>query len=121
MLCHRHFIIVACVLRLIFFTIAITTEELDGKAIKGNKNALYLVKNKKKSLFPDFNTFLEMGFKNEDIKTIEQGILDSIPLGPPITLIPTFRPDDYMFHFLCDDPDRMVAFDRDSSFVLSHP
>lgn len=83
----------------------------DGMIIKGNRNALYLFKDDSKHLIPDFHTFTEMGFNFSSITRIPDDVLDKIPLREPVAKIqapPPFRPDDYMYHLLCEDPDRMV-------------
>lgn len=82
--------------------------EWEGKVIKGNRNALFLVKNGQRHLFPDFWTFTQMGFTTESIKKVSDTVLNNIPLGDKVEAIPVFRPDDFMYHMHCDDPDRMV-------------
>ena len=82
--------------------------EWEGKVIKGNRNALFLVKNGQRHLFPDFWTFSQMGFTTESIKKVSDTVLNTIPLGDKVEAIPMFRPDDFMYHTHCDDPDRMV-------------
>jgi hypothetical protein len=84
----------------------------DGKVIKGNRNALFLVENGARRQFPDFYTFTHMGFNVTNIMKIKDDILNSIPLGPMVKAIPApppFRPDDYMYHEQCGDPDKMVG------------
>lgn len=83
--------------------------ELDGKVVKGNRNALYLVEHGKKRMFPDFYTYTRMGFTLEQINKISDATLDSLPTGNPLAAIPVFRPDDRMYHSQCEDPDRMVG------------
>lgn len=80
----------------------------EGKVVKGNRNALYLIEDGKKRLFPDFNTYSKMGFEATTIAKITDKDLESIPLGKPITPIPIFRPEDRMYHSHCEDPDRLV-------------
>jgi hypothetical protein len=82
--------------------------EYEGKLLKGNKNAIFVVKKGQRHQFPDFNTFAKMGYDASAIQKISDDILNSIPLGYDITAIPVFRPDDYMYHMQCEDPDRMV-------------
>ena len=86
-------------------------ERYAGKVVKGNRNALFLVENGARRQFPDFFTFDKMGFNVSGILKIKDDVLNSIPLGPQIKSIPApppFRPDDYMFHEECGDPDRMI-------------
>lgn len=83
--------------------------EHEGKVYKGNRNALYLVQKGEKRIFPDFNTFDKMGYNTSSIIKIADDLLNSFPLGPPLPPIAVFRPDDYMYHQQCDDPDRMVS------------
>jgi len=80
----------------------------EGNVVKGNRNALFLVQNGKKRIFPDFNTFVKMGFNMSSIMKINHQQLESIPLGDILPSIAVFRPDDYMYHTLCDDPKAMV-------------
>lgn len=83
----------------------------NGKVIKGNRNALYLIQNGTRRQFPDFWTFTNMSFTIEQIIKVPEVHLEQIPLGsiiPKIQAPPAFRPDDYFFHEYCDNPDRMV-------------
>lgn len=63
----------------------------------------------KKSLFPDFHTFTSMGFTSEGVVAVDNTLLDSLSVGDPITVIPMFRPEDYMYHNQCDYPENMVC------------
>jgi hypothetical protein len=81
----------------------------EGKVIKGNRNALFLVQNGEKRLFPDFNTFDKMGFNVSSIIKVSDDMINSMPNGLGLPPIAVFRPDDYMYHQLCDDPDRMAT------------
>ncbi len=103
----------------LFFTLFLSVTVLsddpsqihEGEVVKGNRNAIYLVKDGKKHLFPDFHTFISMGFNQSSVKKIPDITLDSISLGdrvPKIAAPPPFRPDDYMYHYQCEDPERMV-------------
>lgn len=80
----------------------------EGKIVKGNRNALYLVKGNERHIFPDFWTFTQMGFTTDSINKIPDDQLNQILLGDPVPAIAMFRPDDFMYHMECDDPDRMV-------------
>ena len=87
-------------------------ETLEGKLVKGNKNAIFLVRGKKRFAFPDFYTFSSMGYNVTDILKIPDHVLDSLSVGPPLKSIPsppTFRAEDYFYHEYCDDPDRMIS------------
>eukprot|EP01038_Epipyxis_sp_PR26KG_P011763 gene11763-15740_t len=92
------------------------TSELIGKVVKGNRNALFLVEVGERSMllkrqFPDFYTFQSMGYNSTDVRKIPDAVLHSLPLGTTIKSIPApppFRPDDYMYHTQCEDPDRMI-------------
>lgn len=92
----------------LLFLGSLSESPLEGQIVKGNRNALYLVRDGKKKVFPDFYTFTQMGFTVDAVKKISDDVLNSIPLGDPVAAIPVFRPDDYMYHKVCDDPDRMV-------------
>jgi hypothetical protein len=86
-------------------------DKYEGKIIKGNRNALFLVESGTRRQFPDFYTFDKMGFNVSGIVKVKDEILNSIPMGAMIKAIPApppFRPDDYMYHEQCGDPDRMV-------------
>ena len=84
------------------------SDAYEGKIVKGNRNALYLVEKGKKRLFPDFYTYSKMGFTAEHVMKIPDKDLESIPLGQAIAPIPVFRPEDRMYHSHCEDPDKMV-------------
>jgi hypothetical protein len=106
-------IIVHFLIAVLFACIAVTTnsdgnDSYEGKVVKGNRNALYLVKNGKRSQFPDFYTFVQMGYNLSVIKKIDGGVLDSIPIGEMIKPIAVYRPEDFMYHRVCSDADRMV-------------
>ena len=86
-------------------------DQYEGKVVKGNRNALFVVENGARRQFPDFYTFDKMGYNTSSIIKIKDDILNSIDLGPMIKAIPApppFRPDDYMYHEQCNDPDRMI-------------
>ena len=100
---------------LFFFSCCIHSKEIaddySGRVVKGNRNALFLIENGARRQFPDFFTFDNMGFKTSSVMKIKDDILTSIPIGPMIKALPQpppFRPDDYMYHEQCGDPDRMV-------------
>lgn len=114
---HHHVFILLCLIRFVHThihnsnvddTIAAVLVRLEGKLIKGSKNAIYLLHNGKKSEFPDFNTFTQMGYDLNSIEKISDHILKEIPLGDGVKPIPVFRPDDYFFHEYCDDYDRLI-------------
>jgi hypothetical protein len=85
---------------------------LEGKVVTGQKGkALFLVKNGERLMFPDFFTFQKMGFDTSVIVKISDETLHALQLGEPIPKIqapPPFRPDDYMYHAVCEDPARLV-------------
>ena len=86
-------------------------DDYAGKVVKGNRNALFLIHSGARLQFPDFYTFDKMGFDTSSVIKIQDDILSSIPIGPMIKALPQpppFRPDDYMYHEQCGDPDRMV-------------
>lgn len=93
---------------LVLLVIYVFCEDYEGKVVKGNKNHLYLVENGQKRLFPDFYTFTKRGFTSNSVIKIEDNTLNGIPLGDPVPSIPVFRPEDYMYHTQCEDPERMV-------------
>lgn len=80
----------------------------EGKLVKGNRNAIYLVRDGEKHLVPDFYTFSKMGFNLTSIEKIPDEELLGIPEGDNLKPIPVFRPEDYMYHKQCEDHDRMV-------------
>ena len=82
--------------------------QYEGRLYKGNRNAIYFIENGEKRRIPDFYTFSKMGFNVSSIEKVADDFLTSIPLGEPIKPIPVFRPEDYMYHKECEDPDRMV-------------
>jgi hypothetical protein len=83
----------------------------EGKLVKGNRNAIFLIDNGERKTIPDFYTFTSLGFNVSDIRKIPDELLNSFPLGVPFKPIPAppvFRPDDFMFHTQCEDPHRMI-------------
>lgn len=92
----------------LFVCLCIAANDYEGKVIKGNRNALFLVQGGKRSAFPDFYTFTQMGFNMSVIQKIPDDILNRIPMGTPIKSIEVYRGEDYMYHRLCSDPDRLV-------------
>lgn len=80
--------------------------------VKGPRNAIFAVDNHGvRHQIPDFHTFVTLGFNITDIKKLTTQTLEDIPLGAPIKRIPApppFRPDDFMFHELCEEPRRLV-------------
>jgi hypothetical protein len=100
---------------IIFFVIAICGSSSrrdklrNGQVVKGSKNAIYLIERNTKRFFPDFNTFVKMGYNLTVIQKVNDKLLEELPLGDPIKPIPVFRPDDYMYHLVCDDPVRLVC------------
>ena len=84
-------------------------QSYEGKVIKGNRNALYLVQNGQRLQFPDFYTFTQMGFNMSVIQKIPDPIMHAMPLGTPIRPISVYRPEDFMYHRVCSDPDRLVG------------
>jgi hypothetical protein len=98
-------------------------DKYEGKVIKGNRNALFLVEGGTRRQFPDFYTYDKMGFNISSIMKVKDEILNSIPMGAMVKAIPApppFRPDDYMYHEQCGDPDRMVSLlDLSMIFIQS--
>lgn len=94
---------------LAYCAVDVLSVDYEGQVVKGNRNALYLVKDGKKRLFPDFYTFSHMGFNAGMVKKIPDDDLSAIPLGSPVDAIPVFRPEDYMYHTQCEDHERMVS------------
>lgn len=86
--------------------------ELEGKVITGQKGkALFLVRQGKKLMFPDFYTFTKLGYNVSMINKVSDDTLHELILGETIAKIdapPPFRPDDYMYHAVCEDIDRLV-------------
>ena len=81
----------------------------EGEVVKGNRNALFLVRGGERLMFPDFYTFTQMGFNMSVIRKIPDPVLNSIPVGSPIKPIAVYRPDDFMYHRVCSDADRLVS------------
>lgn len=65
------------------FTLDSFLEYLEGKTIMNNNNGreIFLVKNKKKHLFPDYETFLKLNYKDSLVKHIDSNIFLKIPDG----------------------------------------
>lgn len=83
---------------------------IEGRLFKGNRNAIFFIEKGKKRLIPDFYTFSKMGFNLTSIEKVADDYLADLPMGEPIKPIPVFRPEDYMYHKNCEDPDRMVHY-----------
>jgi len=49
-----------------------------------------------------------MGFTPEGVVTVDNTLLENLPVGDEIVVIPMFRPEDYMYHTQCDYPENMV-------------
>ena len=52
-----------------------------------------------------------MGYNTSSVIKISDELLEEISTGSLVDKIqapPPFRPDDYMYHSQCEDPDRMV-------------
>ena len=90
---------------------------VEGKLLKGNRNAIYFIQKDKKRLIPDFYTFSHMGFNLTSIEKVSDDFLADLPLGDAIKPIPVFRPEDYMYHKNCEDPDKMVSVWDNFEFV----
>jgi hypothetical protein len=60
-------------------------EHLEGKPIvgKGGKE-IFLVENKTRRPFPDFETFVKMKFETSKVKHASDAIMAAIPLGAPL-------------------------------------
>lgn len=97
-----------CILCLCACTYA-AAGDYEGKVVKGNRNALFLVQDGRRSAFPDFYTFTQMGFNMSVIQKIPDDILNNMPMGTPIKAIAVYRGEDYMYHRVCSDPDRLVS------------
>jgi hypothetical protein len=107
MVCTWTFVVVA--LLLLVMSLSGGSENYEGQVVKGNRNALYLVRNGQRAQFPDFYTFTQMGYNMSVIRKIPDADLNSIPLGSPVSAIAVYRPEDFMYHRLCSDPDRLVS------------
>ena len=84
-------------------------ENMVLSGVKGK--ALYLFKEGKRHLFPDFYTFTAMGFNHTSIHRMVDDKLGALPIGDRVAAIaapPVFREDDWMFHAHCEDPPRLV-------------
>ena len=103
------YVTVFSLLILLVLTMSNEWQEYEGKVVKGNRNALYLIQNGQKLQFPDFYTFTQMGFNMSVINKIPDPVLHSIPIGVPIKPIAVYRPEDFMYHRVCSDPHRMVS------------
>ncbi len=99
---------------------SIEKSEYEGKLLKGNRNAIFLVQKGQRKQFPDFYTFSKLGYDAANIQKIADDVLNSIPLGDQITPIPVFRPEDYMYHSQCEDLDRMVRFSLTYTNCIVH-
>ena len=87
-------------------------DKFNGKVVKGDRNALFLIENGARRQFPDFFTFDKMGYNASSVMKIKDHLLTKIPMGPMIIALPqpaAFRADDYMYHEQCNDPDKMVG------------
>ena len=80
----------------------------EGRVVKGSKNAIYLVKGNKKCIFPDFNTFVQMGYSLDNVTRLPDSLLEAFDRGDTLPSIAVFRPEDFSFHAQCDDAHRMV-------------
>lgn len=80
----------------------------EGRVVKGSKNAIYLVRSSKKCIFPDFNTFVKMGYSLDNVTRLPDSLLDGFERGDTLPSIAMFRADDFSFHAQCDDAHRMV-------------
>lgn len=85
-----------------------TAAAYEGRVVKGSKNAIYLVKSSKKCIFPDFNTFVKMGYSLDNVTRLPDSLLDGFERGDTLPSIAMFRADDFSFHAQCDDAHRMV-------------
>ncbi len=84
-------------------------EDMVLSGVKGK--ALYLFKDGKRHMFPDFYTFTAMGFNHTSIYRMSDDKLGMLPTGDRVAAIaapPAFREDDWMFHAHCEDPPRLV-------------
>ena len=92
----------------------VTGVVLGVEVVKGNRNALFLVDDKgSRHQFPDFFTYTTLNFTADQIRKIDDKILETLPVGSYVKKIqapPPFRPDDFMYHELCQEPRRMVIY-----------
>jgi len=57
----------------------------EGDPVKvADDQAIYLIQNGQRHLFPDWGTFVKMGYTLERVKVISREQLESIPLGGPL-------------------------------------
>jgi hypothetical protein len=87
-------------------------EPEDNMVLSGVKGkALFLFKDGKKKMFPDFHTFTAMGFDQTSIRRMKDEKLATIPQGDNVQAIappPTFREEDWSFHRHCEDPPALI-------------
>lgn len=63
-------------------------EAYEGKVIQGKgSKELFLVKAAHRRAFPDFTTFLKMGFTIENVQLVSQEVLHVIPVGDVLVAI----------------------------------
>lgn len=110
MLCWHHLYQFLLICACCYTVCTIQLSHLEGSVIKGTRNALFLVQNGRKRMFPDFNTFAKMGFNMSSILKVSNSDLESLPMGPALPAIAVFRPDDYMYHTQCEEPRTMVGY-----------
>eukprot|EP01031_Cornospumella_fuschlensis_P030700 gene30700-37096_t len=61
----------------------------EGLAVQGqHSREIYLVRQQRRHAFPDFNTFLKMGFGIDKVKMVDRDIIAALPLGDPLPSIP---------------------------------
>ena len=53
-----------------------------------------------------------MGYNMSIVAKVPDHVIAQLPLGPMFPKIAEFRPEDYMYNNLCDDPDRLVFIDE---------
>ena len=60
-------------------------ESYEGKVIQGKgQREIFLVQGKLRRVFPDFATFVAMGFSLEDVHMVNAEVIDVIHLGLPL-------------------------------------
>jgi hypothetical protein len=57
----------------------------DGTLLKGSLPAIYVINGNKRRLIPDEATFKALGYKWENVETVSDRVISSIPELPPLT------------------------------------
>lgn len=61
----------------------------EGLAVQGqHSREIFLVRQQRRHAFPDFSTFLKMGFSIDTVKMVDRDIIAALPLGDALPSIP---------------------------------